>query len=56
MRHVPDYIREPLLRRLSASDCPWTLIIVTTDKHAKNYVEKSLSLPELQKNNLVKKA
>ncbi len=44
MHEAPDQIREPILRRLSSTDCPWTLVIVTTDPNITNYVEKSLSL------------
>ncbi len=47
MQEVPDDIRETLLHRLSSSDCPWTLIIVTTDQRAKTFVDKHLSLSDL---------
>ena len=44
MLQVPSHIREPILHRLSADGCPWTLIIVTTNENITTYVEKSLSL------------
>ena len=44
MHEIPGHIREPLLYALSSKGCPWTLIIVTTDPHAKAFVEKSLVL------------
>ena len=47
MYEVPGHIREIILRQLSSSDCPWTLIIVTTDPNAKVYVDKFLSLSSL---------
>ena len=40
MHEVPSHIREPLLFHLSSKDCPWTLVIVTTDPQVKVYVEK----------------
>lgn len=49
MLQVPSHIREPLLHRLSADDCPWTLIILTTDEHVTTFVEKSLSFSDLSK-------
>ncbi len=45
MHEIPDHIREPLLYTLSSKDCTWSLIIVTTDPHAKSFVEKSWVLP-----------
>lgn len=41
---IPKQIRDPLLRRLGNSDCPWTLIVVTTDPKVKEYVHRSLSI------------
>jgi len=40
LHEIPKQIRDPLLRRLSASDCPWTLIIVTTDPKINEYVQR----------------
>ncbi len=44
MHEIPDHIREVLLQNLSSKDIPWTLILVTTDPIAKNFVEKTLVL------------
>lgn len=40
LHEIPRRIRDPLLHRLSASDCPWTLIIVTTDPRIKEFVQR----------------
>ena len=42
MHEVPREIREPLLHRLSSDECPWTLIIVTTDSRIESITEKSM--------------
>jgi putative ABC transport system ATP-binding protein len=47
LHEIPKQIRDPLLRRLSASDCPWTLIVVTTDPSIKEYVQRCLPLNNL---------
>ena len=44
LHEIPEKIRGPLLKRLNSNDCPWTLIIVTTDRNIKNNVERCLSL------------
>ena len=44
MHEIPHNIREPLLHHLSSKDCPWTLVIVTTDSNIKTYVDKCLYL------------
>ena len=44
LHEIPEKIRKPLLKRLNSNDCPWTLIIVTTDRNIKNNVERCLSL------------
>lgn len=44
LHEIPKQIREPLLHRLNARECPWTLILVTTDPNIKGYVERCLSL------------
>jgi len=48
LHEIPNRLREPLLRRLSSKDCPWTLVIVTTDPHIEAYVEKCLALCEME--------
>jgi len=47
IHQVPMHTREPLLHRLSSSDCPWTLIIVTTDPKIKEYVQRCLPFNDL---------
>lgn len=47
LHEIPKQIRDPLLHRLNASDCPWTLIIVTTDPSIKEYVERCLTFKNL---------
>ena len=47
LHEIPKQIRDPLLRRLTASDCPWTLIVVTTDPSIKEYVQRCLLLNNL---------
>jgi putative ABC transport system ATP-binding protein len=47
LHEIPKKIRDPLLRRLSASDCSWTLIVVTTDPNIKEYVQRCLPLNNL---------
>ncbi|PIR00842.1 MAG: ABC transporter ATP-binding protein [Nitrospinae bacterium CG11_big_fil_rev_8_21_14_0_20_45_15] len=46
LHEIPREIREPLLHRLCSKDCPWTLIIVTTDPNAKKFVETTLSVSD----------
>jgi putative ABC transport system ATP-binding protein len=46
MHEVPDQIRESIFNRLRSSDCPWSLVIVTTDQRVTNYVEKHLLLSD----------
>ena len=48
LHEIPDSLREPLLHHLNSSDCPWTLVIVTTDSHVKNYVGQCLNLCEME--------
>ncbi len=47
LHEVPGNIREPLLHHLCSQDCPWTLIIVTTDPYTKKFVDRSLSFSNL---------
>ena len=47
LHEIPKQIRDPLLQRLTASDCPWTLIVVTTDPSIKEYVQRCLPLNNL---------
>jgi len=47
LHEIPRHIRDPLLRRLNASDCPWTLIVVTTDPKIKEYVQRCEPLTNL---------
>ncbi len=46
MHEVPHHIREPILRYLGSKEDPWTLVIVTTDEHIKDYVEKCINLDQ----------
>ena len=48
IHEVPQNIREPLLNRICSGDFPWTLVIVTTDPHVRDFTEKSLSLFEFE--------
>ena len=41
---VPDHLRKSLLHQLSSRDRPWTLVVVTTDQHIEDVVEKCLTL------------
>lgn len=54
LHEVPRKFREPLLHSLCSHDCPWTLIIVTTDPDTKKFVETSLPLSNLSQNLLIK--
>lgn len=47
LHEIPREIREPLLHRLCSQECPWTLIMVTTDPDTKKFVNTSLSLSNL---------
>lgn len=40
LHEIPGRIRGPLLQRLSSSDFPWTLIVVTTDPKIKEYLQR----------------
>ena len=44
LHEIPEQIRDPLLKRLTSDDCPWTLIIVTTDPKIEKYLRRSLYL------------
>ncbi|MEK9629921.1 MAG: ATP-binding cassette domain-containing protein [Nitrospinota bacterium] len=47
IHEVPARIREPILNRLSSNECPWTLIVVTTDPNIEKYVDSSLNMKKL---------
>ncbi len=48
LHEIPKKIREPLLHRLCSQDCPWTLIIITTDSDVEKFVERTISFSNLQ--------
>lgn len=44
LHEIPSPHRETILRKICAAECPWTVVIVTTDSHIKTFVQHHIKL------------